>query len=605
MGKAAASIAYLDGPRVARAVKAGIAHLFQRRDLLNKINVFPVPDGDTGTNLAFTFKTILDALNRKQPERIDELMSHMANAALDGARGNSGAIMAQYLQGFSEAIAGKRLLTARNFATAAEAGAKSAWKAMSEPVAGTMPTVLEDFSNEWVSKVAAGVTDMHALLKHALVRARKSLANTPNQLAVLRQAGVVDAGGQGFVDFIEGIWAYVEHGRIDPVPAELQENEGFAPEDYEVGEHRYCTECVIEGTGMDRDAVMQRMEQLDSSSLVVAGNAQKIRVHIHVNQPSEVFLVAEEFGKLVQQKADDMERQHGLLNHSGKVAIVADSGADIPPAEIERLAINIVPVRLSFGEREYLDRVTLSTQDFYRMLAECTEAPKTSQPPAQDFSRVYTLLTSHHYEVLSVGLSAALSGTTSAARSAASRQPEGQVRVFDSLNASGGQGLLAIMAAEAAELGMSLDEIEALLENLRPETRVFAVSNDLAYAVKGGRLASWVKWLADRLHLNPLLTATPKGKLGLGGFHIGRGANPVKLADSAVKHMQPDRMYRVLIAHANNLPGAEAVRRAVFGKHQRIHSCHVTDAGSALGVHLGPGGLILAYAPQPGVLSAP
>ncbi len=602
------STAYLDGTRLGQVITAGIAHLFQRRDLLNRINVFPVPDGDTGTNLAFTFKTVLDALKRKPRRRVDELMSLVASAALDGARGNSGAIMAQYFQGFSEAINGHRLLTANSLAIASNAGAQAAWKAMASPVPGTMPTVLEDFSAELAAQEKQGASDLRQLLQHGLERARQSLANTPNLLPVLRQAGVVDAGAQGFVDFLEGMAAYMETGRVDAVPADLGSEEAFAAEEFAVGEHRYCTECVIEkapghAVGLDRDAIMQAMRQLDSSSLVVAGNADKVRVHIHVNQPADVFLAAEGFGNVTQQKADDMQRQHGLMNHKGKVAVVTDSGADIPQSEIERLAIHVVPVRLSFGEREYLDRVTLSSEEFYRLLQESAEAPKTSQPPALDFSRVYGLLTSHHYEVVSVGLSSALSGTTSAAISAAGRQNGGHVRVFDSLSASAGQGLLAIIAGEAAERGFEADEIEALLREARSRCRVFAVANDLAYAVRGGRLKAWVKWLTDHLHLNPVLTATPKGTLGLAGFHLGRGAQPERLAASACKHMQPDRMYRVLIAHANAPEGAAQTRRAVLARHPRIHSCHITEAGSALGVHVGPGGLILAFLPHAGELA--
>lgn len=605
MAKATTPIASLDGPGLARAVSAGIAHVFQRRDLLNRINVFPVPDGDTGTNLAFTFKTVLDALAYQPAARVDELMKRIASAALDGARGNSGAIMAQYFHGFSEAITGKRLLTARIFSEGAAAGARSAWLAMASPVAGTLPTVLEDFSAALVEQDKAGVKDLRTMLGRGLQRAQESLANTPKLLPVLRQAGVVDAGAQGFVDFLEGISAFVETGKFEAVPADLQTGDSFPAQDFAIGAHRYCTECVIEGPALDRDAVMQAMQQLDSSSLVVAGGASRLRVHIHVNQPSEVFLAAEAFGTVVQQKADDMQRQHGLMNHGGKVAIVVDSGADIPVTEIERLALHVVPVRLSFGEREYIDRVSLSSEEFYRKLKECPEAPKTSQPPAQDFARVYSLLTSHHYQVISVGISAALSGTTTAAQSAASRQPAGQVRIFDTLNASAGQGLLAIIAGEAAQLGISADEVEALLLDVRRDCRVFAVANDLTYAVKGGRLKPWVKWLADHLHLNPVLTATAKGKIGLAGFHPGRGAQPDRLVNTAIKRMNPEQMYRLIIAHANNPQGAAEVRRSVLAKHPRIHSCHLTEAGTALGVHLGPGGLIMAFAPQPALLAAP
>ena len=602
MAKKPTAIAYLDAPRLLRALSAGIGHLFQRREYLNRINVFPVPDGDTGTNMAFTFKTILEATATSPDTRVDELMDHIAEAALDGARGNSGAIMAQYFHGFRNAVSGRRLLSARDFAAASMAGAKSAWTAMSKPVQGTLPTVLEDFSRELVSRVAEGVNDIHLLMRHGLKRAQASLDNTPNQLAVLKEAGVVDAGGQGFVDLLDGIWTYIEKGAADDT-VQLPPDLRMAPRgEFDVGEHRFCTECVIEGEGVRREEVMERMEALDASSLVVAGGKGRVRVHIHVNNPADVFLACGELGRITQQKADDMEKQHGLLNHPGEVAIVVDSGGDVPQSEVERLSIHLVPVRVSFGDREFLDGVSLSSEQFYEMLEAADEAPLTSQPPAQDFSRVYALLTSHGYSVVSVGLSEKLSGTTGAARLAAGKPDAGDVTVFDSRSAAAGQGLLAIIAAEAAAMGMSANEILALLEEMRPRTRVIAVANDLSFGVKGGRVPAIVKRITDVLHINPVLTASPEGKLTLGGFHLGRGARPEALARSALRKMSIDSVYRVMITHINNEQGAQETRRHILQKHGKIHSCHVAEAGPALGVHLGLGGIIVGFMPQPAVL---
>jgi DegV family protein with EDD domain len=508
--------------------------------------------------------------------------------------------MAQYFHGFRKEITGLRLLTADRFAQASAAGAAAAWTAMSRPVPGTLPTVLDDFSQELTRRVASGVSDIKLLIRHGLDRAQASLDNTPNQLAVLKQAGVVDAGGQGFVDLLEGIWTFIISGEAENTAVDLQADLTGKLQEFEVGEHRFCTECVVEGDNIDRLAVMARLASLDASSLVVAGGRKRVRVHIHVNNPAQVFLACEEFGTIKQQKADDMERQHGLLDHSGEVAIVTDSGGDIPPDEVDRLGIYVVPVRLSFGNREYLDGVSLTPEEFYKLLSESEEAPLTSQPPAQDFARVYSLLTSHGYGVISIGLSAQLSGTTSAARQAASRPESGDVRVIDSLSATAGQGLLAMAAAEAALQGWSAAKVETLVRELIPRTRVFAVADDLAYFVKGGRLSSWVKRIADFLHLNPVLTASPEGKLGLSGFHFGRGANPAKLARTAAGKMEPETMYRVLVAHANNEAGAVQARQHILELHQRIHSCHITAAGPALGVHIGPGGLIAGFTPRLG-----
>jgi DegV family protein with EDD domain len=413
---------------------------------------------------------------------------------------------------------------------------------------------------------------------------------------------VVDAGGQGFVDLLEGIQTFLERGEIDPLdlPEESGEGEGAFLDGtvMEIGDHQFCTECVIEGHDLDRLAVLRRLEQLDQSSLVVAGGKRRVRVHVHVNNPAEVFLVCEEFGDIVQQKADDMRWQHGLLHLQGQVAVVTDSGADLPDGEVERLGLHVVPVRVSFGERDFLDGVSLRPPEFYRMLDEEPEFPKTSQPPPRDFRRVFELLTVHGYEVLHVGLSSHLSGTTQAARAAAERVEDGTIRVFDSLNASGGQGLLALTAAQAAAEGLELDAIEALLERLAPATRTLALPEELDSAVRGGRVPAWIGRLAGWLRLTPIFTARD-GKVAVAGAHFGRQGRPRALVRRAVRLMDPDTVYRVLISHADALEGAREVRRLLLEAHPRIHSCHIADAGPALGAHFGRGALLLGFLPDP------
>jgi len=593
------AIAYIDTTRMVRGLGAGIRHLFQRREYIDRINVFPVPDGDTGTNMAFSFKVIHEAVQHAHGNTIKQLMTKVANASIDGSRGNSGAIMAQYFNGFSESLGNKAYLTANELALASCAGAKAAWTAMSEPVAGALPTVLEDFSTALKHKSQQGVEDIREMLEYGLLRARESLAHTPELLPVLKQAGVVDAGGQGFVDLLEGIWTFIDSGETDDIPADVEAllSTNSIVMEMDPGMHRFCTECVIEGKTLDRAAIMQQLEQLDCSSLVVAGGRERVRVHIHVNNPGEAYLACEQFGELHQQKADDMRRQHGLMNQAGQVAVVTDSGADIPTEEQERLAIHMVSARLNFGATEYIDYVSLLPADLYQMLEECEEMPKTSQPPVGDFYRQYDLLTGHGYDVMSVGLSGELSGTTQAARSAAERF-DGRVCVFDTRSASCGEGVLAVIAAEAAQKGMSLDEIEQLLTEFQPLNYAFAIPADLSYIVRGGRLPALVKKLTDFLRVSPLLTEK-NGRFKLAGFTPGIGAKPSALGKAALRKMHKNTTYRILIAHGANPEGARELRRYILGRHTRVHSCHITEAGPALGVHLGPGGLVVGFLPQP------
>ncbi|MEX0916164.1 MAG: DAK2 domain-containing protein, partial [Wenzhouxiangellaceae bacterium] len=161
------------------ALIAGIAHVQTRRDLLNRINVFPVPDGDTGTNLMFTLNSVGQRLKAGRRTRMPQLLDEVADAALDGARGNSGAIMAQYFHGISESCRNCAELDARQLAAASKAGAVAAWSAMSKPVAGTMPTVLEDFGDAMAEGVEQGIRDIRTLFNGARKAAHRSLAATP------------------------------------------------------------------------------------------------------------------------------------------------------------------------------------------------------------------------------------------------------------------------------------------------------------------------------------------------------------------------------------------------------------------------------------------
>jgi DegV family protein with EDD domain len=176
------------------------------------------------------------------------------------------------------------------------------------------------------------------------------------------------------------------------------------------------------------------------------------------------------------------------------------------------------------------------------------------------------------------------------------------VRVFDTRSGSCGEGLLAVIAAQAAQRGMTLDEIEALLTEFQPLCRVIAMAADLSYLVRGGRLPAWVRKVTNFLHISPLITAK-NGRFGLAGITTGIGASPVALGKAAVRKMRKETSYRVFIAHGANYEGARELRRYILGRHTRVHSCHISEAGPALGVHLGPGGLVVGFLPQPDQLS--
>jgi DegV family protein with EDD domain len=592
----ARAISHVDAAGFEQALLAGIANVFRRRDHINKINVFPVADSDTGTNLAFTLASVRRAIESHPGRKLSELLHGVADAALDGARGNSGAIMAQYFQGISEAGRGADRFDSEQLAKVSTAGAQSAWSAMSDPVPGTLPTVLEDFGAELTRLSGEGVDDIRTLFRRGLERARESLAATPDQLAALRDAGVVDAGAQGFVDFLEGIYKYMRSGRLprfssDSLPAASPDSGEHAAPD----RHRFCTECLIDGEALDVPDLRKRLEALDASSLVVAGSERRARVHIHTDSPGEVFSLCSEFGEIRQQKADDMTRQHGLMNHQGSVAILTDSAADLPADEIERLGIHMVAVRLNFGDEEFLDKLTMTPAQFYARLAESTEHPQTSQPPPADFRRQFELLTSHGLEVLAVQISSALSGTLQAARQTAERVDRDRIEVVDTRNAACGQGLMVLWAAEAAARGWSRTDIRDYLVEHRDAFKTFALARDLSWGVRGGRAKPWMEKLARRLRLNPVLTASPEGELVARGVIAGRSRTVEKYARYVLRRMEKTATYRVIVSHTDAENDARALRKRILAGHPQVDACWVVEASPAVGAHAGPGTLIVGF----------
>ena len=503
-------ITYLDGARWHRALVAGANNVLSRQEYLNKINVFPVPDGDTGTNMAFTLTSILDSTVQIIHPRADDMLALIADAALDGARGNSGVILAQFFQGLSDGAAGVDKMTPESFAKAVKFGAEYARQALAEPTEGTILTVMTDFSNHLIELIESKNYDFEHLLELGINEAEKSLENTPNLLAVLKKAGVVDAGAQGFVDLLHGIFNFVKDGDLRGFKTDLEKQEitldlTNAEGNFENSEFRYCTECLINGEHIDHKKIREAL-QITGDSLVIAGSKKKAKVHIHVNKPADIFKICADFGTVSGEKADDMWKQQETMqkHKSTGIAIVTDSGADIP--EDIGLDIHTVPVRYNFGNTGYVDKLSQTPEEFYHELATNPNHPQTSQPTPGDFRRQYQYLQSHYDSIISIHLPHEMSGTYQSAISASKRINDSSITVVDGLSASVGLGLIVMRAAALVKDGRNHIEIEKSLSEIITSTDIFIVVRDLSYVVKGGRLPGWVKTIADFLHIQPIMT---------------------------------------------------------------------------------------------------
>jgi DegV family protein with EDD domain len=590
----------LSGAQIKGALIAGAGRVLSRREDLNRINVFPVPDGDTGTNLAFTMLAVMKTARRQRGADVSTVLAKIAREAIDGARGNSGAILAQFFQGLSEGVSRARAFDAQGLAVAATEAARSARSCMAEPREGTMLSVIQDFAAELKVQAESGVQDLRELFRRGLVKARQSLANTPNQLPVLKAAGVVDAGAAGFVDFLEGVGDFIERGRqaLRQSP-ELREAASFDDDHVHLeavdsaSAYRYCTECVLSGEGLDLARVRERLAGLALDSLVVAGGRDRVRVHAHIDQPNQLFETLSALAQVSQRKADDMQAQTRLRAAPFQtVRVVTDSAGDLPPAEAERLGITIVPVRVNFGADDYLDRITLSPRELYGRLRAGGEPPRTSQPPPGDFRRAYELVSSHCEKVLSVELSSRLSGTFQAAQSAAREIGGERVSVLDTLNASAGQGLVAMAAAERALAGGDFAAVEAVAREAMGRTRTFALIRDLSYGVRGGRMPAIAEKIARWFGLTVLI-ADKQGLVRPFSALVGRQRLVERFAAKVAARVPAHQKCRAVVGHCDAREDAQRLAGVIREVLPKLEKVWLVETGPAIGVHAGPGSLVV------------
>ncbi len=584
------------------ALTSGIHRVLAEQELLNRINVFPVADSDTGTNLSLSLGSVLGVLGRPGEKHLGTLLAAVADTLLDSARGNSGAILAQFFQGMSDSAGEITRFTTYTFARAVAAGNEYAHDALSQPREGTILSVIAAFAesvNHQVNAVKEG--QFPAVISKATQRVDEALANTPNQLDVLRKAGVVDAGAKGFAELVSGIERYLGDGTMEPYPdtpiaQEIEPAIEFAEADND-SRFRYCTECIVTGADINRRKLREALTEL-GDSLVLAGTKRKAKIHIHVDEPERVFDTARRFGELKAEKADDMHRQqHATQSDKRRFAVIVDSAADISDADMERLDIHMVPCRIQFGERGYLDKVSITTDEFYAELESSPHHPTTSQPAPGDFRRQFQFLASHYNDVISINLTSTASGTFQAAELAASRtNAPGKVHVVDSLNASLGQGQLAILAAECAEAGLDVETTLAAVRAQVPLTRTYAILSDLRYAARGGRLPRWVKSVAEFLRLNPIICTTTDGRVSLGGFMIGTHDRIERFARFVARRAPKGRV-EIGIGHAICEDDAQQLADDLRRRLPEISKLVVTGLGTAIGVHGGPHTLLVSMRP--------
>jgi hypothetical protein len=589
----------LDGRSFYYAFLAGAQRIFENQGLLNKMNVFPVADADTGTNLASTMRSIVDS--PIPTNNVKMASAALADAALVGARGNSGIIFAQFLYGFSNEIENEDNLTVENFSRSITKAVTYAYEAIANPVEGTMISVIREWA-EFINTMKGLIDDFVELLIKALQVAKDSLADTTRQLEVLAKAHVVDAGAKGFVLFLEGMIDFFKNRQtirrlaipmndmiLEEVQADLHEEITF----------RYCCEAMLAldlHPGETKDSLRNAISGM-GDSMVVAGSEKRLRIHIHSDEPIKLFEAISKKASITYQKVDDMVMQQEMShNRKWPIALVTDSTCDIPQDILEKHQITMVPLTLQVGASLFLDRTTIASEQFYNLLETSPVYPTTSQPAYKDFINKFSYLSSHFSSVIGIHMSKQLSGTFSNSQRAAkavSEQSGKEISVLNSNRLSSALGLTVLRAAEAIENGKTHNEIVSAIESWNEKNHILVSAKTVKYLVKSGRLSHSKGVMGKLLGVNPIISVNNEGKAFTFGKAYSEKGSMKLLMKEAAKLIEKGKIWGYSISHIRNLDTAQwyaSEMETLTGKKPLF----INDCSPVLGVHGGPGTVVLS-----------
>lgn len=581
----------INGKFLYYAFVAGGNQILQNQYEINEINVFPVRDKDTGTNLASTIRSVID--NIKPHKSYKTTVNKIAEAALMGARGNSGVIFAQFLYGLSKETQDKHVISLNEFAESVKRSIPYIYEAISNPVEGTILTVIKDWS-EFIYKKKTLSHDFKKVLIDSLETAEKSLKETTSKLKVLNKYGVVDAGAKGFVLFIQGIIDFVKNRNIRDLANTTYQNislihtEDVLEEDIQ---HRYCTEAILKGLNIKKPELQKILGEA-GDSVVVAGSEDICRIHVHTNKPAELFHELKNYSTITFQKVDDMVRQNEVVvNRKWNIAIVTDSTCDLPQDLLDYYQINMLPLNLNFGNNHYLDKITVQPEQFYDLLESEEEFPKTSQINEHAFTNVYSQLASHYDYIISLHLTGKFSGTYESSSKAAERikkEFNTEIFSFDSRNLSGALGLLVLKTAQSIENGDSFESIKNKLPEWRENAKIFVSVRDLTYMIKGGRVSKPKGMIAKTLGLNPVISMDEEGNSLLFGKTFSQDASLKKIFKHISKISKGKKLWNYVVLHAHNENGANTTSQQmqeITGK----KPLSIINISPVIGMHAGIG----------------
>lgn len=465
------SIIALDGKRFAEMVIQGANHLAANAKMVDALNVFPVPDGDTGTNMNLSITSGAKEVKKNLQEHIGNVGKALSKGLLMGARGNSGVILSQLFRGFAKAIEPKSSIDGKEFACALESGVNTAYKAVMKPVEGTILTVAKDAAAKGV-QVSEKTDDVTLIMEEVLAEAKASLKRTPELLPVLKEVGVVDSGGQGLVLVYEGFLAELKGEKLSDVPEKIPTMDELVSAEHHISAqshintedivYGYCTEFMVKFEKnklvkhpFNEDTFRKDLSKLGDSLLVVA-DEDIVKVHVHSEQPGTVLNYGQQYGSLINLKIENMRQQHSKIVGETQTPLVSDQ----PHPKKEKQEFGIVTVSMGAGISELFRSIGANT---------VIDGGQTMNPSTEDILKAIETVNAKNIFLLPNNKNVFM-----AAKQAAEMTTEAHVYVIPTKTVP--QGLSALLAFNPeTEAGRNEEAMNDALNQVKTGQVTFAI----------------------------------------------------------------------------------------------------------------------------------
>ncbi|MBI9014924.1 MAG: DegV family EDD domain-containing protein [Clostridiales bacterium] len=564
-------------------VISGAQEVMANKTYLNKINVFPVADGDTGSNLFSTMQSIVT--NSEIKSTIKHTLESIADSALTGARGNSGLIFAQYFCGLSEAV-GDDDLTAKDFVLASSNGFRYAYDAVDKPVEGTILTTMQVF-HESLEDYMKRSNNFISALEAAYEMVVKAVERTTKQLRVLKKASVVDSGAKGFAYFIKGFILGLKGKKQIFIPVEKIPEIKYVHE--ENFNYRYCTETLI------GDCKKIKKEELKcfGDSLIVSGNGKKMRIHIHTDEPVNFFEYLSVKGIILEQKVDDMFLQYERV-HKRKYSrvIVTDSIADIPKGYLDDEQVHMIPLTLLIGRVSYFDKLTISNEHVFKLAKQKNVHPYSSQPTIKMVENAYDYLLNYYDEIIVLTVAKALSGTYQVFEKIAKKYD--QVHVIDTKQNSVAQGLLLYETMMDLKSNTSTKDMLSKLDNRIKRSKILVQIKSLDPMIASGRLSTKLGGLLKFLGIKPIITLNETGE----GAVYKLAFNNKQSYNEILKHIRTIHINKNITCYAISYIDDIELAQKFSGSIELLvgfKPVYITKSSSIIAVGAGSGAVGIGY----------